>query len=50
VAIAGDEEIAGYGLFQIWEENPKIVEMAQGVVKPEFPSPWGVLEILPNIC
>ena len=39
MAIAGDEEIAGYGVFQIWEENPKIVEMAQGVVKPEFPSP-----------
>ena len=38
VAIAGDEEIAGYGVFQIWEENPKIVEMAQGVVKPEFRS------------
>ena len=37
VAIAG-EEIAGYGVFQIWEENPKIVEMAQGVVKPEFRS------------
>ena len=38
VAIAGDKEIAGYGLFQIWEENPQIVEMAQGVVKPEFRS------------
>ena len=38
VAIAGDNEIAGYGVFQIWEENPKIVEMAQGVVKPEFRS------------
>ena len=38
VAIAGDEEIAGYGVFQIWEENPKIVEMAQGVVKPKFRS------------
>jgi serine/threonine-protein kinase RsbW len=38
VAIAGDEEIAGYGVFQIWEENPKIVEMAQGVVKPQFRS------------
>jgi len=36
VAIAGDKEIAGYGVFQIWEENPQIVEMAQGVVKPEF--------------
>ena len=38
VAIAGDNEIAGYGVFQIWEENPQIVEMAQGVVKPEFRS------------
>ena len=38
VAVAGDEEIAGYGVFQIWEENPKIVEMAQGTVKPEFRS------------
>jgi serine/threonine-protein kinase RsbW len=38
VAIAADEEIAGYGVFQIWEENPDIVEMAQGVVKPEFRS------------
>jgi serine/threonine-protein kinase RsbW len=38
VAIAGDNEIAGYGVFQTWEENPQIVEMAQGVVKPEFRS------------
>ena len=38
VAIAGDKEIAGYGVFQIWEQNPQIVEMAQGVVKPEFRS------------
>ena len=38
VAIAGEKEIAGYGVFQIWEENPQIVEMAQGVVKPEFRS------------
>ena len=38
VAIAGNKEIAGYGVFQIWEENPKIVEMAQGVVKPKFRS------------
>jgi len=38
VAIAGDNEIAGYGVFQIWQENPQIVEMAQGVVKPEFRS------------
>ena len=36
VAITGDKDIAGYGVFQIWEENPQIVEMAQGVVKPEF--------------
>ncbi|MCK4986546.1 MAG: hypothetical protein KAS40_13545, partial [Desulfobacterales bacterium] len=38
VAIAGDKEIAGYGVFQIWQENPQIVEMAQGIVKPEFRS------------
>jgi serine/threonine-protein kinase RsbW len=38
VAIAGNNEIAGYGVFQIWEENPRIVEMAQGVIKPEFRS------------
>jgi len=38
VAITGEKDIAGYGVFQIWEENPQIVEMAQGVVKPEFRS------------
>ena len=38
VSVAGDKKIAGYGVFQIWEENPQIVEMAQGVVKPEFRS------------
>ena len=38
VAIAGEDQIAGYGVFQTWEENPEIVEMAQGVVKPEFRS------------
>jgi anti-sigma regulatory factor (Ser/Thr protein kinase)/ribosomal protein S18 acetylase RimI-like enzyme len=38
VAVAGDNEIAGYGVFKTWQENPKIVEMAQGVVKPEFRS------------
>ncbi len=38
VATAGDSEIAGYGVFQIWDENPQIVEMAQGVVKPEYRS------------
>jgi anti-sigma regulatory factor (Ser/Thr protein kinase)/ribosomal protein S18 acetylase RimI-like enzyme len=38
VAVAGDNEIAGYGVFKIWQQNPKIVEMAQGVVKPEFRS------------
>lgn len=38
VAIADDDQIAGYGVFQAWEENPQIVEMAQGVVKPEFRS------------
>jgi anti-sigma regulatory factor (Ser/Thr protein kinase)/ribosomal protein S18 acetylase RimI-like enzyme len=38
VAIAAENQIAGYGVFQAWEENPQIVEMAQGVVKPEFRS------------
>ncbi|MGD9313724.1 MAG: hypothetical protein PVI96_12455, partial [Desulfobacterales bacterium] len=38
VAVASDEDIAGYGVFQIWNENPQIVEMAQGVVKPEYRS------------
>jgi len=38
VAIAGDSEIAGYGVFQIWDQNPHIVEMAQGVVKPRYRS------------
>ena len=38
VAVAVDNEIAGYGVFKSWQENPKIVEMAQGVVKPEFRS------------
>jgi serine/threonine-protein kinase RsbW len=38
VAIAGDSEIAGYGVFQIWDQNPKIIEMAQGVVKPRYRS------------
>ena len=38
VAVAGDNEIAGYGVFKTWQQNPQIVEMAQGVVKPEFRS------------
>ena len=38
VAIADDDDIAGYGVYQIWDENPHIVEMAQGVVKPEYRS------------
>jgi serine/threonine-protein kinase RsbW len=38
VAIADDSEIAGYGVFQIWDRNPQIVEMAQGVVKPRYRS------------
>jgi serine/threonine-protein kinase RsbW len=38
VAVTGKKDIAGYGVFQTWEENPQIVEMAQGVVKPEFRS------------
>ena len=38
VAVAGDNEIAGYSVFKTWQENPQIIEMAQGVVKPEFRS------------
>jgi anti-sigma regulatory factor (Ser/Thr protein kinase)/GNAT superfamily N-acetyltransferase len=38
VGIAAENQISGYGVFQVWEENPQIVEMAQGVVKPEFRS------------
>jgi anti-sigma regulatory factor (Ser/Thr protein kinase)/ribosomal protein S18 acetylase RimI-like enzyme len=38
VAVGGEDQIAGYGVFRVWEENPQIVEMAQGVVKPEFRS------------
>jgi serine/threonine-protein kinase RsbW len=38
VAIAGDNEIAGYSVFKTWQQNPQIIEMAQGVVKPEFRS------------
>ena len=38
VAIIDDSEIAGYGVFQIWDQNPQIVEMAQGVVKPRYRS------------
>jgi anti-sigma regulatory factor (Ser/Thr protein kinase)/ribosomal protein S18 acetylase RimI-like enzyme len=38
VAVAGESEIAGYGVLQTWEENPQIAELAQGVVKPEFRS------------
>ena len=25
VAVSGEKDIAGYGVFQIWEENPQIV-------------------------
>ncbi len=38
VALGAETQIAGYGVFRVWEENPQIVEMAQGVVKPEFRS------------
>jgi serine/threonine-protein kinase RsbW len=38
VAVSGEKDIAGYSVFQIWEENPQIVEMAQGIVKPEYRS------------
>lgn len=38
VAVVGDSEIAGYGVFRFWDENPQIIEMAQGVVKPKYRS------------
>ncbi len=38
VAVAENQEIAGHCSLKRWEENPRIAEMAQGVVKPRFRS------------
>jgi serine/threonine-protein kinase RsbW len=38
VAVAENREIAGHCSLRRWEENPRIAEMAQGVVKPRFRS------------
>jgi len=38
VAVAEHHEIAGHCSLKRWEENPRIAEMAQGVVKPRFRS------------
>lgn len=36
VAWADDNEMAGHCSLQRWEENPRIAELTQGVVKPRF--------------
>jgi len=38
VAVADNGEIAGHCSLQLWEENPCIAELTQGVVKPRFRS------------
>ena len=38
VAVTGSGEIAGHCSLQLWEENPRIAELTQGVVKPRFRS------------
>ena len=38
VAVADNGEIAGHCSLQLWEENPRIAELTQGVVKPRFRS------------
>jgi serine/threonine-protein kinase RsbW len=38
VAVADTGEIAGHCSLQLWEENPRIAELTQGVVKPRFRS------------
>ena len=38
VAVAENREIAGHCSLKRWEDNPRIAEMAQGVVKPRFRS------------
>jgi serine/threonine-protein kinase RsbW len=36
VAVAADGEIAGHCSLKLWEENPQIAELTQGVVAPRF--------------
>lgn len=38
VAVAENDEIAGHCSLKRWEENPRIAELVQGVVKPQFRS------------
>jgi len=38
VAVAESHEIAGHCSLKRWEENPRIAEMTQGVIKPQFRS------------
>jgi serine/threonine-protein kinase RsbW len=38
VAVTDGEEIAGHCALRSWHENPEIVEMVAGVVRPEFRS------------
>jgi len=38
VVVVGDHEIAGHCAVQYWEENPRVAELAAGVVKPEYRS------------
>jgi serine/threonine-protein kinase RsbW len=38
VAVADGQEIAGHCALRAWDENPEIVEMVAGIVKPEFRS------------
>ena len=38
VVVVGDSDIAGHCAVQFWEENPRIAELAAGVVKPEYRS------------
>jgi serine/threonine-protein kinase RsbW len=38
VAVAENHEIAGHCSLKRWEDNPRIAEIAQGVVKPRFRS------------
>lgn len=38
VAVTESREIAGHCSLKRWEENPRIAEMTQGVIKPQFRS------------
>ena len=38
VVVVGDNDIAGHCAVQYWEENPRIAELAAGVIKPGYRS------------